>query len=41
MYPGWVKYDGIEIKGGAAGGGTYEVQPAGFPAQKLPYSVLN
>jgi hypothetical protein len=41
MYPGWLKYDGIEIKGGNAGGGTYEVQPAGFPAEKLSYTVLN
>jgi hypothetical protein len=41
MYPGWVKYDGIEIKGGAAGGGTYEVQPAGFPAARVSYTVLN
>jgi hypothetical protein len=41
MYPGWVKYDGIEIKGGAAGGGTYEVQPAGFSATRLSYTVLN
>jgi hypothetical protein len=41
MYPGWVKYDGIEIKGGAAGGGTYEVQPAGFSTEKLSYTILN
>jgi hypothetical protein len=41
MYPGWVKYDGIEIKGGAAGGGTYEVQPAGFSATRLSYTILN
>jgi hypothetical protein len=41
MYPGWVKYDGIEIKGGAAGGGTYEVQPAGFPSARVSYTVLN
>jgi hypothetical protein len=41
MYPGWVKYDGIEIKGGAAGGGTYEVQPEGFPSARVSYMVLN
>jgi hypothetical protein len=40
MYPGWVKYDGVEIKGGAAGGGYYDVQPVGFPTARLPYTVL-
>jgi hypothetical protein len=41
MYPGYVWYDKIEIKGGSAGGGTYGVQPDGFPRQELPYTVLN
>ena len=41
MYPGSVSYDRIEIKGGAAGGGTYGIQPAGFPRVELPYTVLN
>jgi hypothetical protein len=41
MYPGSVSYDRIEIKGGAAGGGTYGVQPAGFPRVEVPYTVLN
>jgi hypothetical protein len=41
MYPGKVNYDRIEIKGGAAGGGTYEVQPEGFSAERVSYTVLN
>ena len=41
MYPGKVSYDGIQIKGGAAGGGTYGVQPDGFPRVEVLYSVLN
>jgi hypothetical protein len=44
MYHGWVKYDGVEVKGGAAGGGYYDVHMDGFPAPdpvRLPYSVLN
>jgi hypothetical protein len=32
MYKGTVVYDGIEIKGGAAGGGSYSVRPEGFPS---------
>jgi hypothetical protein len=41
MYPGSVSYDRIEIKGGAAGGGTYGVQPAGYPREEVPYTVIN
>jgi hypothetical protein len=41
MYAGWVRYDGVEVKGGAAGGGYYDVKPEGFPEERLPYSVLN
>jgi fibronectin type 3 domain-containing protein len=41
MYPGSVSYDRIEIKGGAAGGGTYGIQPAGFPRAEVPYTVVN
>jgi hypothetical protein len=38
MYPGTVNYGGIAIKGGSAGGGTYGVQPAGFPLKNISYS---
>ena len=42
MYPGKVYYDRIEIKGGAAGGGTYGVLPdGGFSRVEVPYTVLN
>ena len=41
MYPGSVSYDRIEIKGGAAGGGTYGIQPAGFPRAEISYTVVN
>jgi hypothetical protein len=41
MYPGRVWYDKIQIKGGAAGGGTYGVQPDGFTRMELPFSVLD
>jgi len=40
MYPGSLSYDGIQIKGGAAGGGTYGVQPAGFPRAEISWTVL-
>lgn len=30
MYPGSVGYDGLKIKGGAAGGGTYAIKREGF-----------
>lgn len=41
MYPGSVSYDRIQIKGGAAGGGTYGVTPQGFPTQQVDWTVLN
>jgi len=40
MYPGRIFYDRIEIKGGAAGGGTYGVQPEGFPRAEIPWTVI-
>lgn len=33
MYPGSVSYDNIQIKGGAAGGGTYGIKRDGFDGQ--------
>lgn len=41
MYPGKVRYDKIQIKGGAAGGGTYGVQPDGFENKELDWTILN
>jgi len=41
MYPGRIYYDRIQIKGGAAGGGTYGVEPNGYPRAEVPYTVLN
>jgi hypothetical protein len=41
MYPGSVSYDRIEIKGGAAGGGTYGIEPDGFSRVEVPYTVVN
>ena len=41
MYPGSVSYDGIEIKGGDAGGGTYGVKPVGFKKKDVSWTVLN
>lgn len=41
MYPGKVSYDGVQIKGGAAGGGTYGVEPSGFGRVEVPYTVIN
>ena len=42
MYPGRVYYDKIEIKGGAAGGGTYGVEPdGGYERKEISYTVLN
>ena len=40
MYPGKVSYDKIEIKGGAAGGGTYGVEPTGFGKVEVPYNKI-
>jgi len=41
MYPGRIFYDGVEIKGGAAGGGSYGVEPEGFTRKNVPYTILN
>ncbi|MDR2186415.1 MAG: fibronectin type III domain-containing protein [Treponema sp.] len=41
MYVGTVKYDGITIKGGAAGGGVYYVQPDGFPETAVDWKEGN
>jgi hypothetical protein len=41
MYPGKVIYNGIQIKGGAAGGGTYGIEPDGFSRVEVPYTVVN
>lgn len=40
MYPGKVYYDKIQIKGGAAGGGTYGVEPTGFSRVEVPYNKI-
>ena len=39
MYPGRVFYDRIEIRGGAAGGGTYGIEPDGFPRLEVSWTV--
>ena len=40
MYPGYVYYDRIEIRGGAAGGGTYGIHPdGGFQRAEIPWTV--
>ena len=39
MYPGKVFYDRIEIRGGAAGGGTYGIEPAGYPRLEVSWLV--
>jgi len=39
MYPGKVYYDNIEIKGGAAGGGTYGIEPDGFARKEISWTV--
>jgi len=41
MYPGRIIYNKIEIKGGAAGGGAYGVQPDGFQQEDISYTILN
>ncbi|MBQ4379434.1 MAG: fibronectin type III domain-containing protein [Treponema sp.] len=41
MYPGTVKYNGIEIKGGNAGGGYYVITQEGFEATNVSYTVGN
>ena len=40
MYPGKVSYDSIQIKGGAAGGGTYGVEPTGFSRVEVSYNKI-
>lgn len=40
MYPGTVYYDKVQIKGGAAGGGTYGVQPTGFSREEVDYNKI-
>lgn len=39
MYPGAVGYDGIKIKGGAAGGGYYKISREGFPDENISWTV--
>ena len=39
MYPGRVYYDKVQIKNGMAGGGTYGVEPDGFPRAELSWTV--
>lgn len=41
MYPGKIYYDRIDIKGGAAGGGTYGVEPDGGGRREIIYTILN
>jgi hypothetical protein len=41
MYPGKIHYDNIKIKGGAAGGGTYGVEPDGGGRREIIYTILN
>ena len=40
MYPGKVYYDNIEIKGGAAGGGTYEIEPNDYARKEINRTVV-
>jgi hypothetical protein len=40
MYPGKVHYDRLRIKSGAAAGGSYGVEPAGFPRAEIAWNVL-
>jgi fibronectin type 3 domain-containing protein len=39
MYPGKVYYDNIQIKGGAAAGGTYGIEPVGFPRSEISWTI--
>jgi hypothetical protein len=39
MYPGRVFYDKVEIKRAAASGGTYGVEPEGFPRRELSWTL--
>ena len=38
MYPGQIYYDNIQIKDGAAGGGSYGVEPKGFPRSEVSWT---
>jgi hypothetical protein len=38
MYPGKIYYDAIQIKGGAAAGGTYGIEPEGFPRREISWT---
>ncbi|MCL2067844.1 MAG: hypothetical protein FWG99_10310 [Treponema sp.] len=40
MYPGRVYYDKVLIRGGAAGGGTYGVEPNGFRREELSWTLM-
>ncbi len=40
MYPGKVYHDKVAVKGGAAGGGTYGVEPQGFGRVEVPYNKV-
>ena len=37
MYPGKIFYDKIEIKSGVAAGGTYGIEPEGFPRAEIDW----
>ena len=39
MYPGSVGYDGVQIKGGAAGGGYYKIRREGFGDENISWTV--
>jgi hypothetical protein len=39
MYPGKVYYDAVQVKGGAAGGGTYGIEPNGFPRGEVSWTI--
>jgi hypothetical protein len=41
MYSGQVHYDKILIKNATAGGGTYGVEPEGFPLVELNWDIIN
>ena len=41
MYPGRIYYDKIQIRRGAPRGGTYGVEPEGFPRAELDWVVLD
>jgi hypothetical protein len=39
MYPGKIHYDKLLLKSGAAGGGSYGVEPAGFPRTEINWGL--